>query len=303
VADKHIVVAAHGHCFDGLVSATMFTHFRDELDRRSLRFTYRSCGYGPNMQTVPHKWLNGDENAIVDFRFSDSKRLTWYFDHHITAFASDAQRKHALNNRRYYYDPELGSCTQLIVDVGRKKHGTDFSRFESLIQWADKIDSANFTSAKDAIDRSHPVMQLSAVVEQHGNGALLTSLTPRLLREPVEDVASSEDIQQRWRPIRDAMRDTRANRVGTRSEGRRRFCGPSRRTTARERQVRRLRPRAGPRLLGRPDPDAPALQGVDWLQPLVRQAATPRHRSDLSTARRRWSSRGGRLLHPSRPAC
>ena len=46
MADKHIVVAAHGHCFDGLVSATMFTHLRDSLGNKSLRFTYRSCGYG-----------------------------------------------------------------------------------------------------------------------------------------------------------------------------------------------------------------------------------------------------------------
>ena len=53
MADKHIVVAAHGHCFDGLVSAALFSHLRATLDTRSYRFSYRSCGYGPNMQTVP----------------------------------------------------------------------------------------------------------------------------------------------------------------------------------------------------------------------------------------------------------
>jgi hypothetical protein len=32
--------------------------------------------------------FNGDENAIVDFKYSASPRITWWFDHHLSAFLS-----------------------------------------------------------------------------------------------------------------------------------------------------------------------------------------------------------------------
>lgn len=209
--EQHVVVAAHGHCFDGLVSAVLFTHLRRSIspDKR-FRFTYRSCGYGPNMKNLPEKWLRGDENAIVDFRFIASRKLTWYFDHHVTAFASDEERDKGLRDRsRYFFDPEYRSCTKLIADVGRDRYGVAFEGYESLIGWADKIDSASFESAEAAINRSDPVMQLAAVIEQQGDGPLYAELAPRLLSEPLEEVAAAPDIQERFAPIGAAQRETR----------------------------------------------------------------------------------------------
>jgi len=31
--------------------------------------------------------FDGDENAIVDFKYSPSEKLTWWFDHHQSAFS------------------------------------------------------------------------------------------------------------------------------------------------------------------------------------------------------------------------
>ncbi len=206
-----MVVAAHGHCLDGLVSAAMFTHLRREIAQTSLRFRYLSCGYGPNLQTIPAKWLNGDENAIVDFRYTPTEKLTWYFDHHVTAFASDAERDRALEiSDRYFYDAACSSCTKLIARVGKDRFGVRFDRFEDLVRWADKIDGAQFASAAEAIDRTSPVMQLAAVVEQHGNAELYELLVPFLLELPVEEVALSDKVQPLWRPIAQATEDTHA---------------------------------------------------------------------------------------------
>ena len=208
MADRKVVVAAHGHCFDGIASAAMFTHLRRRTAQASLKFRYLSCGYGPNLQTIPEKWLGGDENAIVDFRFTPSKRVTWYFDHHVTAFASEAQRTSALaSSERYFHDGAYGSCTKLIADIGRARFGVDFEKYADLIQWADTIDTASFRSAAAAIDRTAPVMQLAAVIEQHGNQQLYESVVPLLLERPLEDVASSDEIQQLWRPIATATED------------------------------------------------------------------------------------------------
>ncbi len=213
MVDRKVVVAAHGHCFDGLVSAAMFTHLRRRIDRRSLAFSYRSCGYGPKLRFVPDRWLNGDENAVVDFRYTPSERLTWYFDHHATAFDSDQQRDEALGrSKRFFYEPTYGSCTKLIVEVGQNRYGINFDRFTELIRWADQIDSADFESAEQAIDRSHPAMQLAAVVEQKGDAGLLKDLVAKLLESPVEDVAESDEIQQLWQPLKTA-RQTAHDRI------------------------------------------------------------------------------------------
>ncbi len=33
------------------------------------------------------------ENAIVDFKYSASPKVTWWFDHHLSAFMTEADRK------------------------------------------------------------------------------------------------------------------------------------------------------------------------------------------------------------------
>lgn len=210
MASKRIVVAAHGHCFDGVVSAALFTHLRQAIaPSTSMTFSYKSCGYGPNMQTVPERWLKGDENAIVDFRFTESERLTWYFDHHQTAFANEAQERRALKqSKRYFFDPTYPSCTLLIRDVGRERFGVDFDRFADLVDWANRIDSADFDTARDAIDRRPPIKQLAAVVEREGNGPLYNEVVGALLKKTAEDVALSETIQERWRPLAKAQEET-----------------------------------------------------------------------------------------------
>jgi hypothetical protein len=187
----------------------MFTHLRKRTASAALRFRYLSCGYGPNLQTIPEKWLTGDENAIVDFRFTASSRVTWYFDHHVTAFANDGQRTRALeSNDRYFHDGAYGSCTKLIADVGEERFGVDFTRHRELVRWADTIDTASFPSAAAAIDRSSPVMQLSAVIEQHGDQQLYERVAPMMLERELEDVALSDDIQERWKPIAAASEET-----------------------------------------------------------------------------------------------
>src|SRR5580704_6817644 len=88
-----VVVATHGHCFDGVCSAVMFTRLVRHLhEGRALDFRYHACGYGPGQNGVDPKLLVGDVNAILDFRFSIAPSLTWYFDHHVSAFPCEGDR-------------------------------------------------------------------------------------------------------------------------------------------------------------------------------------------------------------------
>ena len=48
-----VVVATHGHCFDGLCSAVMFTRLMRHLHPgQDLEFKYRGMGYGPGQNGV-----------------------------------------------------------------------------------------------------------------------------------------------------------------------------------------------------------------------------------------------------------
>ncbi len=222
---RDILVATHGHCFDGMASAALFTHLARTLEpAEALAFRYKSCGYGPGMQMIPEPWLDGEESAILDFRYTPSKKVTWYFDHHITGFATTEERDRALagaapaaspgspDKPQVHYDPTYGSCAKLIADVALQRFGASMSPHEELIAWADRIDAARFASAEEATRRDEPVLHLAAVIEHRADGPFLNTFIPRLLERPVSEVARSPEIQALWAPIA-ASRDAFTRRV------------------------------------------------------------------------------------------
>lgn len=200
-----VVVATHGHCFDGLASAVLFTRLLGELEgERSL--SYRACGYGVGQQRADIDLLKGDENAILDYRFTASPHLTWYFDHHRTAFQNDDDRQvfeSQKSNGKYFYDPAYTSCTKLIADVGRASFGFSDPSLDELVHWADVVDSARFESPEQAISRENPVMRLVSVIEHYGDDAFIERMVPQLLSKPLQEVATSQSVNDRYRPLGD----------------------------------------------------------------------------------------------------
>src|SRR5882724_1726517 len=202
-----VVVATHGHCFDGMCSAALFTRLARAEIAEGAKFTYRACGYGPDQGGVDPAVLNGDENVILDFRYAISPKLGWYFDHHATAFASEEERAdfEAAAGSRKFYDPHYGSCSKLIYDVSRDHFGLeDTPAVAELVRWADIIDAARFPSAEMAVLREDPALWLMTVVENHGDDAFLSRIVPRLLIESVDEIAKSAEIQAKWVTLRDA---------------------------------------------------------------------------------------------------
>jgi hypothetical protein len=212
---RDILVATHGHCFDGTASAALFTRLL-QAGGETGAFRYKSCGYSPGMQVIPEAWLDGAENAILDFRYTPSARLGWYFDHHVTAFGSTDERDAALQGanaeRRVFWEPAYSSCAKLIVDVARERFGVDMSPLAELVDWADVIDAARFPSAEAATSPDEPVLQLAAVIEHHADGPFLNALVPKLLERTPTEIAKEPEMQTLWAPIR-ASREAFAGRV------------------------------------------------------------------------------------------
>lgn len=186
----------------------MFTRLlRHVYSGETLSFSYRSMSYGPGSSGVDPSILDGHDNAILDYRFSTSPQLTWYFDHHVSAFPSEADRvtyaEGARENaaRKMFHDGAYGSCTKLIADIGAARFGLNVSGDADLIRWADMIDSAAFPSAEMAVARAEPVLHLMAVVEQGGDDRFLQTMVPRLLEEPLEEVARGADIHEKYAPL------------------------------------------------------------------------------------------------------
>ena len=211
---RHVVVATHGYCFDGLCSAVMFTRLLRHIHGSTpLRFSYYSAGYGPGQNGVAPEVLSGDDNAILDFRFSTSPKLTWYFDHHVSAFPTaedralydrrvEAESRLGSGQRRTFHDGTYGSCTKLIADIGKASFDLDYGPMAELVRWADLIDSASFPSAEMAVARQEPELGLMTVVEHLGNEAFLAEYVPRLLAEPLAEVAASPKVRDAFGPLK-----------------------------------------------------------------------------------------------------
>jgi hypothetical protein len=197
------VVASHGHCFDGLSSAVLFTRLMHERGLGQAQFEYKACGYGMSQQRAEEKLLVGDENAILDYRFSRSPKLTWYFDHHRTAFQSEAERDafEAAHNEQFFFNAAYSSCTKLIADTAQKKFGFSDPNLDPLVRFADIVDSARFESPEQAIDRNDPLMRLVSVVEHYGDDAFYASFVPELLKKSLTEVASSSAVADRYKPL------------------------------------------------------------------------------------------------------
>jgi hypothetical protein len=213
-ASPRVVVATHGHCFDGLCSAAMFTRlYRHLHPNDGATFEYHAAGYGPGQNGVEAKVLSGDVNAILDFRFSPFPQLTWYFDHHVSAFVTPSDRifyeqsaaqTEAAGERRFFHEGAYSSATKLIDDVGRARFGLASGASADLVAWADMIDSAAFPNAAMAVLRAEPELRLMTVVEHLCDDAFLTKWVPRLIERPLSEIARSPEIDEAYEPLKRA---------------------------------------------------------------------------------------------------
>jgi oligoribonuclease NrnB/cAMP/cGMP phosphodiesterase (DHH superfamily) len=201
---KKIAIAHHGHCFDGMCSAAVLSRFLQEYETRKVEFSYRGLEHQAGGSYVPEDVLSGDSNAVVDFRYTMSEKLTWWFDHHVSGIVNEKEREHfkADHSGKKFFDPAYRSCCRLIVDVVRDSFGIPMDDLAELVRWADIIDSAQFESAKSAVELKEPALQLMTVIEAHGNDRFLAPRIAQLAQgASINDLASDAKVQALFRPL------------------------------------------------------------------------------------------------------
>ena len=107
----------HGHCFDGVASAATFTRFYKERIHPEAEVNYTGLLHRPG-NLFDLTMFDSDENAIVDFKYAASDKLTWWFDHHESAFLTPEDEAHFRADRsgRKFLDATRKSCTEFIAD-------------------------------------------------------------------------------------------------------------------------------------------------------------------------------------------
>ncbi len=192
----------HDNCFDGLASATVFTNFyRNAVDPKA-EFAYEGLAHRAG-QLFLDVQFDGDANAIVDFKYSSDPRLTWWFDHHQSAFLSREDESHfrADTTGRKFHDPTYRSCTKFIVAMLARHFSFDSRRLDELIRWADIIDGAQFADAQTAVELREPAMKLMMVIEGVRDPALIRRLIVTFQEKTLVDAVAEEWVQEAFRPL------------------------------------------------------------------------------------------------------
>ena len=184
-----VKVFYHYKCFDGTASAALFSRFYQERIRPSAEFEFSGLVHRAGA-LFSEADFNGDENAIVDFKYSPSPKITWWFDHHESAFLTpeDGEHYRSSDKSQKFYDPDYKSCTKFLAHIAKEKFGFNPEPVSELIQWADIIDGAKFSSPQMAVEMAEPALKLTMVVESSNDDSFPSKLIPLLVQEPLAKV-------------------------------------------------------------------------------------------------------------------
>ena len=179
----------HDKCFDGASSAALFSRFYRERIRTDVDFEFTGLVHRAGA-LFDEKQFDGDENAIVDFKYSSSPNITWWFDHHESAFLtpSDAEHFEQDQSNRKFYDPAFKSCTSFIAMIAQQRFGFDPTSVAELVHWTDVIDGALYEDAKTAVEMKAPAMKLTMVIESAPDHGFVPNLIPLLATKSLAQI-------------------------------------------------------------------------------------------------------------------
>ncbi len=193
-----VKVFYHDKCFDGACSAALFTRFYRERIREQAEFEYHGLVHRAGA-LFNEAEFTGDENAIVDFKYSSSPRITWWFDHHQSAFLTQADASHfeQEQSNTKFYDPDFRSCTKFIAVTTKERFGFDPSPVTDMIEWADIIDGALYDDPKSAVEVKAPAMKLTMLIETSQDPLFIPELIRELAYRPLEEIIAQPAIAER----------------------------------------------------------------------------------------------------------
>ncbi len=193
----------HGNCFDGCASAALFARFF--VERQGARpdaIRYAPVHHQPGDAFAPDAF-DGDVNACVDFRYSSSPRLHWWFDHHASAFPDPADRAAFERDAsgQKFWDPASPSCTGFIARTLGERFGWRADDLAELVRWADVVDAARFESPQVAVRLEEPALRLMTLLEATKDPQVPTRIIEAMQHRPLADVAAEPWVTAPLAPV------------------------------------------------------------------------------------------------------
>ena len=192
----------HDKCFDGAASAGLFTRFYRERIRDNAEFVFSGLVHRAGA-LFDEAQFDGEENAIVDFKYSTSPKITWWFDHHQSAFLTPADASHfeQQQSNTKFFDPDFKSCTKLIATIAENRFGFDPRPVAELVEWADIIDGAQYQDARTAVEMKQPAPQLTLAIEATQDPGFVPRLIPLLVSRPLGEIVKEPWVARLLPPL------------------------------------------------------------------------------------------------------
>jgi hypothetical protein len=215
----------HDKCFDGACSASLFTRFHRERIDSAAAYEYHGLVHRAGALFDEAEFI-GDENAIVDFKYSASPRITWWFDHHQSAFLTPQDQAHfracqqdPVCAARKFFDPTYISCTGFLGHIAGTKFGFDTAPVAELIHWANIVDGALYESPQSAVEMGEPAMKLTMIIEATQDPEFVPRLIPLLTEMPLAEVLDQRFVADLLPPLMERHKQA-LELIRTRSEER-----------------------------------------------------------------------------------
>jgi hypothetical protein len=184
----------HSPCFDGIVSAVVVSDFLESSQGWSFeRFSPVDYDYRLD-------WLTAELHrpcAVVDFLYHP--QATFWADHHSTTFVTPEAKKdfeQRTDCRWLYFNDRLGSCALLLWDRLADSFGYRNPKYAEMVLWADKIDSARYTSVEEAILGQAPALRIRASMSLKKDATYFERLVKALRAATLDEVALQPDVNR-----------------------------------------------------------------------------------------------------------
>jgi hypothetical protein len=192
----------HDHCFDGAASAAYFSRFIRDKVHPGAGFAYTGMAHKAS-QIFEDSLFDGDENAIVDFKYSSNPRLTWWFDHHQSAFLSPEDAEHYRRQRdsKKLFDPSFRSCTQFIATMTKERWGYEAVDLAELVKWADIVDGAQYKDPDEAVELRDPATKLTLLIESAPRSETVQNIIRMMMSKPLKEIIADPEIHAMFVPL------------------------------------------------------------------------------------------------------
>jgi hypothetical protein len=191
----------HYPCFDGLISAVLASEFLESHE------DWRITEFQPVDYTLRDTWLSSDlkkPSAIVDFLYHP--QAEFWADHHQTSILTTAAREDFERRKQQFrllFDGRAPSCASLLFRNFRR-FLTHKPYFKEMSEWAEKIDSAAYSSVEEAILGNAPALRIARTLSgEDETGAEYAKRLLRQLRDhDLSYVADLDEVKSREDRVR-----------------------------------------------------------------------------------------------------